>query len=54
MCCGLCDYFKKEALRGLGKTGYLCSLTDREVDPKDCNCDEFIPCNDQEPKTEKK
>lgn len=44
MCCGLCDHFKKVLTPGIGGTANLCSLTDREVDPKDCDCTEFAPC----------
>lgn len=44
MCCSLCQYCQKVALPGLGGTGVLCILTEREVNPKDCNCNEFVPC----------
>jgi hypothetical protein len=42
MCCGLCNYYRVIKLPGIGRTK-ICQLTDREVDPKDCDCTEFSP-----------
>lgn len=43
MCCSLCDRYRVIKAPGIGGTIKTCSMTDREVDPKDCNCNEFVP-----------
>ena len=43
MCCGLCARYVVAKAPGIGGTINLCSMTEREVDPLDCDCTEFAP-----------
>lgn len=43
MCCSLCDRYRVIKAPGIGGTINTCSLTDREVNPNDCDCTEFAP-----------